>query len=95
MFPFVVMVSQSNHQTTGIAITHSGSRRWKIFKRLDESIDDQEVNISLLRQVLDEAGYVNVPSTMNSREVCALYLKHGYDLILLDFQIPDVHGFRS
>ena len=57
-------------------------------------VDDQEANISLLQQILEEAGYVNVTSTMNSREVCALHRKHGYDLILLDLQMPGMDGFQ-
>ena len=57
-------------------------------------VDDQEPNISLLTQMLDEAGYSNVSSTMNPQEVCALHRKHQYDLILLDLQMPVMDGFQ-
>ena len=57
-------------------------------------VDDQEPNISLLTQLLNEAGYINVSSTMKSQEVCALHRKHCYDLILLDLQMPDMDGFQ-
>ena len=57
-------------------------------------VDDQEPNISLLTQLLDEAGYSNVSSTMNPQEVCALHRKHQYDLILLDLQMPVMDGFQ-
>ena len=57
-------------------------------------VDDQEPNISLLTQLLNEAGYINVSSTMKPQEVCALHRKHCYDLILLDLQMPDMDGFQ-
>jgi len=64
---------------------------------LDASIlivDDQESNVSLLEQLLSEAGYTCVASTMNSQEVCALHRKNRYDLILLDLQMPSMDGFQ-
>jgi two-component system cell cycle response regulator len=57
-------------------------------------VDDQEPNVSLLKQLLSEAGYTRVSSTMNSREVCALHLENPYDLILLDLQMPGLDGFQ-
>src|SRR5450759_1921987 len=57
-------------------------------------VDDQESNISLLEQLLSEAGYTHVTSTMNPREVCALHRKNCYDLILLDLQMPGMDGFQ-
>ena len=57
-------------------------------------VDDQESNVSLLEQLLGEAGYAAVSSTMNPSEVCALHRKHSYDLILLDLQMPGMDGFQ-
>ena len=57
-------------------------------------VDDQEVNVSLLEQMLRETGYTRVASTMNPHEVCALHRKHHYDLILLDLQMPAMDGFQ-
>ncbi len=57
-------------------------------------VDDQEANVSLLEQLLREAGYTSVASTMNPREVCALHRKNRYDLILLDLQMPGMDGFQ-
>jgi PAS domain S-box-containing protein len=57
-------------------------------------VDDQEANVSLLEQLLEEAGYTCIASTMNSREVCALHRKNHYDLILLDLQMPGMDGFQ-
>ncbi len=57
-------------------------------------VDDQESNILLLEQLLGEAGYTCVASTMHPGEVCALHRKNGYDLILLDLQMPGIDGFQ-
>jgi PAS domain S-box-containing protein len=57
-------------------------------------VDDQEANVSLLEQLLQEAGYVGVASTMDPHEVCALHRKNRYDLILLDLQMPGMDGFQ-
>jgi CheY-like chemotaxis protein len=57
-------------------------------------VDDQESNVMLLEQLLSEAGYTHVTSTMNPLEVCALHRKNSYDLILLDLQLPVMDGFQ-
>ena len=57
-------------------------------------VDDQESNVSLLEQLLSEAGYTCVASTMNPQEVCALHRRDRYDLILLDLQMPGMDGFQ-
>ena len=57
-------------------------------------VDDQEANVSLLGQLLSDAGYTRVASTMNPHEVCALHRKNRYDLILLDLQMPGMDGFQ-
>jgi PAS domain S-box-containing protein len=57
-------------------------------------VDDQETNVQLLEQMLLEAGYTRVTSTTNPHEVCALHRKNGYDLILLDLQMPRMDGFQ-
>jgi PAS domain S-box-containing protein len=56
-------------------------------------VDDQEANVQLLEQLLGNAGYTRIASTMNPREVCALHRKNCYDLILLDLQMPGMDGF--
>jgi PAS domain S-box-containing protein len=64
---------------------------------LDASIlivDDQEPNVSLLEQLLADAGYTRVASTTNPLAVCELHRRHRYDLILLDLQMPGMDGFQ-
>lgn len=57
-------------------------------------VDDQKTNVILLEQILREAGYTSIASTMNPEEVCALHDKNQYDLILLDLQMPGMDGFQ-
>ena len=57
-------------------------------------VDDQAANVQLLERLLAEDGYLNVSSTMNPRDVCALHRKQPYDLILLDLQMPGMDGFQ-
>ena len=57
-------------------------------------VDDQESNVALLEQLLGDAGYTRVSSTMDPTEVCALHRRNAYDLILLDLQMPLMDGFQ-
>jgi len=56
-------------------------------------VDDQESNVSLLEQLLSEAGYACVASTMNPQDVCALHPKNRYDLIRS--HAPGASGHRG
>jgi PAS domain S-box-containing protein len=57
-------------------------------------VDDQEANVRLLEQMLSDAGYTCIASTMNPRDVCGLFRENQYDLILLDLQMPGMDGFQ-
>ena len=57
-------------------------------------VDDQEANVMLLGQVLRNAGYTRITSTMDPQAVRALHQQHRYDLILLDLQMPEMDGFE-
>ena len=57
-------------------------------------VDDQASNVRMLKQLLAEVGYLRVSSTMDPTDVCALHRKNGYDLILLDLQMPGMDGFQ-
>ena len=57
-------------------------------------VDDQEANVTLLVQLLRNAGYTNIGTTMDPLAVCALHAANHYDLILLDIQVPEMDGFQ-
>ena len=57
-------------------------------------VDDQDANVRLLERLLAEAGYANVSATSAPQEVAALHRQQGYDLILLDLQMPVMDGFE-
>ncbi len=57
-------------------------------------VDDQETNVQMLEQMLYEAGYRCISSTMDPHAVCALHRTNHYDLILLDLQMPGMDGFQ-
>lgn len=57
-------------------------------------VDDQQSNVLLLEEILRDAGYTRVTSTMDPYTVAALHREHRYDLILLDLQMPGLDGFQ-
>ena len=57
-------------------------------------VDDQDAHVQLLERLLRDAGYANVASTTDPRQVCTLHRDNRYDLILLDLQMPGMDGFR-
>jgi PAS domain S-box-containing protein len=57
-------------------------------------VDDQDANVKLLEQMLRNAGYRSITSTMDPTAVCGLHQTHRYDLILLDLQMPEMDGFE-
>lgn len=56
-------------------------------------VDDQQVNIELIRNVLEMEGYFNLMEITDSREVVRAVKDFEPNLILLDLMMPHVSGF--
>ena len=56
-------------------------------------VDDNQDNVTLLKTLLNRAGYTNVTGVTDSREVIPLHAKNDFDLILLDIRMPHMSGF--
>jgi CheY-like chemotaxis protein len=57
-------------------------------------VDDQPSNVRLLEHTLKRAGFVEVSSMGDPREVAALHQKDHYELIVLDLQMPGMDGYE-
>lgn len=57
-------------------------------------VDDQQSNVLLLEEMLRDAGYTNLASTIDPYAVCELHYNNRYDLILLDLLMPGMDGFQ-
>lgn len=57
-------------------------------------VDDLQANVLLLEDMLTEAGYQHIDSTMDPFVVLELHRTNCYDLILLDLQMPGMDGFE-
>lgn len=56
-------------------------------------VDDHAPNVVLLEHILKAAGYRNLVSTVDPRRVEGLYREAGFDLVLLDLNMPHMDGF--
>ncbi|MHC1737088.1 MAG: response regulator [Ignavibacteriaceae bacterium] len=57
-------------------------------------VDDNKANISILTELLEIKGYINVKSTTDSRLVVSLFKSFNPDLILLDLLMPQLSGYQ-
>lgn len=57
-------------------------------------VDDEEVNVLLLRRILERAGYGNLASTTDPGRVRALHDEFKPDIIILDLMMPHMDGFE-
>jgi len=57
-------------------------------------VDDNPSNVLLLDKLLKKAGYKNITTTQDSREVISIYKQLKPDVVLLDLAQPYLSGFE-
>lgn len=57
-------------------------------------IDDEPINLAVLEELLEMAGYSNVTCELNPIHAVALYKEQSFDLVLLDLNMPEMSGFE-
>lgn len=57
-------------------------------------VDDEELNLRLLRRILTRAGYDNVRLISDGRDVLPVFAEFNPDVILLDLHMPNRNGFE-
>lgn len=57
-------------------------------------VDDDDAVVAILEVLLQEAGYLNVVSTPDPREVAPLFRALAPDLVLLDLNLPHISGLE-
>ena len=55
-------------------------------------IDDEPLNLDIVKEILNDAGYRNVTLSSRPGDALDLFMKEEFDLILLDLLMPDMSG---
>ena len=56
-------------------------------------VDDEVMNLRLLERILSRAGFTDVTSTSQPRDVASIVRERDIDLVLLDLRMPGFDGF--
>lgn len=56
-------------------------------------VDDNPVNLAVLEELLDEAGYQHIETETSSPQAIKRWLESPFDLLLLDIRMPDLDGY--
>ncbi|MEX1186802.1 MAG: HD domain-containing phosphohydrolase [Gemmatimonadaceae bacterium] len=57
-------------------------------------VDDEPMNLQLLRHILEPAGYVHLRQTSDAREVATIAAEFHPDIVLTDLMMPHVSGLE-
>jgi len=80
------------HPTTDTLISwHGGFAKFAKMKLL--VVDDEPMNVALLEDMLQEAGFAHVKAITDARTAIDVCSEFAPDLVLLDLTMPHVDGF--
>ena len=65
----------------------------KIFAARILAVDDNILNIQILKKILTNAGFINITTTTDPTKALSLYKEIQPDLLLLDLNMPNMDGF--
>jgi putative two-component system response regulator len=57
-------------------------------------VDDDETTLSLCVTLLQMAGYTNIITALDSRQVLARFVEDDPDIVIIDIMMPHVNGFQ-
>ncbi|RDH86928.1 MAG: two-component system response regulator [endosymbiont of Seepiophila jonesi] len=57
-------------------------------------VDDEPLNLLVVEEIFENAGYPNVQSTTDPKEAVTLFKQQRFDLVLLDLNMPGMDGFE-
>ena len=57
-------------------------------------VDDEPMNIDLLRMILNDAGFANLSMLTDSRRAVSMFSNVDPDLVLLDLHMPHQDGYE-
>ena len=57
-------------------------------------VDDNVLNVQVLKKILNDAGFNNITTTTDSTQTLRLFQKIIPDLLLLDFNMPNMNGLE-
>ncbi len=58
-------------------------------------VDDEPINLKVVRKYLSGAGYTEIHSTCNATEVLPMMIRAEPDVVLLDIVMPNFNGLGS
>ncbi len=57
-------------------------------------VDDNVLNVQILKKILSEAGHINIALTTDPGKAFSIYQEIRPDLVLLDFHMPGLNGIE-
>lgn len=87
-------VSQFTPSSSFAALRTSPDSAGSLYDALVMLVDDEPLNIDVIRTYLEEEGYHRFVTTSDARAVVPLLRQHSPDVILLDLMMPPLSGFE-